>query len=51
MNIKMDVLGAFVKLPKANISFVMSVRLYVTTWLPTDGFSRNVIFGEFSKIC
>jgi hypothetical protein len=36
-------LGAFAKLQKATISFVVSVRLCVrlngTTWLPLEGFS------------
>jgi hypothetical protein len=48
-------LGAFAKLRKATISFVMSVRTSVsqhgTTRLPLDGFSRNSIFEDFSKIC
>jgi len=47
--------GAFAKLRKANISVVMSVRLSVrpreTNRLPLDGFSWNLIFGNFSKIC
>ena len=33
------VLGAFAKLRKATISFVMSVRPHGTTRLPLDGFS------------
>jgi hypothetical protein len=48
-------LGAFAKLRKATINFVMSVRLFVcphgTTRLPLDGFSWNLIFESFSKIC
>ena len=32
-------LGAFTKLRKATISFVMSVRLHGTSRLPLDGFS------------
>jgi hypothetical protein len=32
------------------ISFVMSVRTQGTR-LPLDGFSRNLIFEDFSKIC
>jgi hypothetical protein len=47
--------GAFAKLRKVTISFVMSVRLpYVRphgiTRLPMDGFSWNLIFEEFFKI-
>jgi len=49
------ILGAFAKLRKATISFVMSVRLSVrahgTTRLPLDGFSGNMIFENFLKIC
>jgi hypothetical protein len=53
-------LGAFAKLQKATISFVIYVRLSVrpsillhgTTPLQLDGFSWNLIFEEFvSKIC
>jgi hypothetical protein len=44
-------LDAFVKLPYSIISCVMSVRLYGTTRLPLDGFSWNLIFEYFSKIC
>ena len=47
-------LGAFAKLRKATISFVMSVRLSVcphgTSRLPLDGFSRNLILQYSSKI-
>jgi len=39
-------LGEFAKLPKATISFVMSVRMD-TTRLPLDGFLWNLIFGVF----
>ena len=46
-------LFTFAKFRKANFSYVMSVRLYicphVTTRLPLDGFSRNLIFNYFSK--
>ena len=47
------VLGAFAKLRKATISFVMSVRLcpHVTTRFPLDGFSLNLIYEYVSKIC
>ena len=34
-----------------SISFVMSVRRHGTTRLPLDGFSWNVTFERFSKIC
>ena len=48
-------LGAFAKLRKATISFVMSVRTFVrqhgTIRLPLGGFSLNLIFEDFSKIC
>ena len=44
-------LGAFAKLRKATVSFVMSVRPHGTTRLPLDGFSWNLIFEDFSKIC
>jgi hypothetical protein len=48
-------LGAFAKLRKATISFVMSVRLSIrphrTPRLPLDGFSWNFLFEYFSKIC
>ena len=48
-------LGAFERLLKAAISFVMSVRLYVrpslcphgTTSLPPEGFSLNFTFMSF----
>jgi hypothetical protein len=43
--------GALEKLRKANTSFVMSVRPHGTTRLPLDGFSLNLIFEDFSKIC
>jgi hypothetical protein len=52
-------LGAFAKLRKAAISFVMSVRLsvrpyvhyYGTTQLPMDGFLWNLVYEYFSKTC
>jgi hypothetical protein len=48
-------LGAFAKLRKATVSFVMLVRLSVcpheTTRLPIYGFSWYLIFEYFSKIC
>jgi hypothetical protein len=48
-------LGAFAKLQKAIISFVMSVSLSVRphriTQLALDEFLRNLIFNFFSKIC
>jgi hypothetical protein len=43
--------GAFEKLRKATISFVMTVRLSATTRLPLETFSRNLVFEYFSKIC
>jgi hypothetical protein len=49
----MPFLGAFAKLSKATISFVMYVRPSVhphgTTRLPLDGFSWHLIFVYFSK--
>ena len=48
-------LGAFAKLRKGAISFVMSVHLsfrpHGITRLPLNGFSWNLIFHNFSKIC
>jgi len=48
-------LGAFAKLRKATISFVMTARLSVhphgTTGLSLDGLSWDLIFEYFSKIC
>jgi hypothetical protein len=48
-------LGAFSKLRKATLSFVMSVCPSVhprgATRLPLGGFSRNLIFECFSEIC
>jgi hypothetical protein len=41
-------LGAFVKLRKVTIRFVMSLR---TTRFPLDGFWWNLILKPFSKIC
>ena len=43
-------LGAFAKLRKAIISFVMSVRLHAAVQHPLDGFSWNLIFDYFSNI-
>jgi hypothetical protein len=42
-------LGAFAKLPKATVGFVVSVRPRGTL----DGFARRLIFGEFleKNIC
>ena len=40
---------AFAKLRKATISFVMPVRPHVTTRLPLDGFSWNLILSIFRK--
>jgi hypothetical protein len=45
------ILGAFVKLRRATISFVTSsVRPYGKSRLPLNEFSRNLIFKYFSKI-
>jgi len=50
-----EFLGAFAKLCKATVSFVMSVFPsdipHGTTRLPQDGFSLNLLFDYFSKIC
>ena len=43
--------GAFVKLRKATISFVMSVRPHGKYRLPLDGFSLNFVSEDFSKTC
>jgi len=48
---KTQFLGAFAKLRKATISFVMSVRTQGTTRLPLDRFSWNFICNDSSKIC
>jgi hypothetical protein len=49
------VLGAYAKLLKTTVSFVMSVRPsfrpHVATRLPLEGFSLNFIFEHVSKIC
>jgi len=39
------------KIAKAILCFDMSVRTYGTTPLPLDGFSLNLIFEYFPKIC
>jgi hypothetical protein len=44
-------LGAFTKLWKATVGFVMSVCPHGTTRLPLDGVSLNLMFEDFSKIC
>jgi len=48
------VLGAFAKLQKATISFIVSAYLSVClsgrTQLPLDGFSCNLISGDFHAI-
>ena len=44
-------LGAFAKLQKATISFVMSVRPHRTTWFTPDGFPLNFVCEYFWKIC
>ena len=43
-------LGAFAKLQKATITFVMSVRPHGTTRLPLHEFLWNLTFEYFSKI-
>ena len=50
-SIQGTILGALAKLRKAAIRFVMSVRPQGTTRLLPDGFSLNLIFKYFSKIC
>jgi len=47
----MNFVDSFVKLRKAIISFVMSVRSYGTTRLPLNGFSLSLLFEYFSTIC
>jgi len=51
LRLSYDFLGAFAKLRKTTISFVISVRLsfrpHGTTRLPLDGFSWNLILEEF----
>jgi hypothetical protein len=57
--LSVQVLGAFAKFQKTIISFEMSLSLFVclsvcphdTTRLPLEGFSCNLIFQYFSKIC
>ena len=45
-------LGVFTKLWKETISFIMSIHLSSwNTQLPLDGFSSNLIYEYFSKIC
>jgi hypothetical protein len=52
-------LGVLAKLSKVTVSFIMSVsvsvRLFVrhdgTAQLSLDGFSRNLVFEYFYKIC
>jgi hypothetical protein len=48
-------LGRFAKLRNVTVSFVMPVRpsvcLHGTTWFPLDGYSLNLIFEYFSKMC
>ena len=55
MVIKRVLLGAFTKLRKTTISFVMPVRSSVcphgTTLLPFDEFLRYLIFEYFSMHC
>jgi hypothetical protein len=50
-----EILRTFAKLQKATINFVMSVHPsdcpQEATLFPLDGFSLNVVFEHFSKIC
>jgi len=58
MKLRLHLLGAFGKLRKATIIFVMSVYLSVcfsvhphgTARLPLDEYSWNLVFQYFSKI-
>jgi hypothetical protein len=45
------ILGAFAKLRKATVSFIMSVRPYGTRRFPLDGFSMKSNILAFPKIC
>jgi hypothetical protein len=40
----------FAKLQTVTVSFIMSVHLCDTAWLPLDGFSLILIFEDFLKI-
>jgi hypothetical protein len=44
-------LGAFAKLRKATVSFVICVMPHVATRLPLNGLLLNFIFECFPKIC
>jgi hypothetical protein len=46
-----SLLGAFAKLRKSTISFVLSVCPHGATRLPLDGFWWNLTFELFSKVC
>ena len=46
-----DFLSAFAKSRKATVGFIKSVRPHGTTRLPLDGFSWNLFWVFFSKIC
>jgi hypothetical protein len=46
---KVEFVGAFTKLRKATINFVMSVCLYGTARLPLDGFFMKFDIDYFSK--
>jgi hypothetical protein len=50
-----DMSGAFEKLIKGTINFVVfvcpSVLPYGKTRLPLNGFSLNLMFKEFSRVC
>ena len=43
--------GAFAKLRKATISYVMPVNPHGTARLPLDEFPLNLVFMYFSKLC
>ena len=56
----MRLVGVFAKVQKVPVTFIMAVCqcvclsvgcLHGTDWLPLDGFSWNLIFDYFSKVC
>jgi len=50
-SIILTILGQFPQLWTVAISFITSVWLHGKTLLQLDGFSRNLIFEQFLKIC
>jgi len=44
-------LGVFAAFRQATLSFVTPVVPHGTTWLPLNGFSRNLILEGMLKIC